>query len=869
MTVVPAPTTKIRSHVLGYSCLAALFLISTASWARNTSTSVDYILHGEELVQTPFDIDPITWRASDLAPEAEAAGLRSGDIVVAVDGHPVQGLSDLYGATRRARLGDRLRVRVRSATAAGPIEKDLSIELRPFTYLGLTKARSSAFPWIILPSILLPLFCIILGFWVAAVRVRDGAAWLLLVLMLGFGNTITEGRVLFGNEDALQPFLTAFVLGFVTLAPLALVFFGIVFPERLPFDRRFPWIKWLVFGPLLIEAALTAVVGGLVLHHLALARVLWPFLRPLEITQRYLTPAAFIVFFLVLALKTATAQNRDARRRLLLLDVGTAIGVAPFAILDILDAITRTNYRGWPLIVAIAMLVIFPLTMAYVIVVHRAMDVSVVIRQGLQYLLATNSIRVLQVAIGVAIIIMAATMSAGTSVPRRILFFSVGFALLASVRAFAQRLRGWLDRRFFREAYETDAILSELATGVRTMMEIGPLLETVAVRIAESLHVPRIAILLEERGAFRTAYALGYETPPSVAISEQSVSLKRLRKQQHALVDFSDADSWVQLTDEEESASLHQLQPELLLPISVNEKVLGIMSLGTKQSEEPFSNTDIRLLDSVAVQTGLALENGRLTQAIAAEVAVREKHKRELEIAHEVQERLFPQEYPPVAGIDYAGACRPALGVGGDYYDFILLSKTELGIAVGDVSGKGIPAALLMATLRAYLRAQTFQRNTDLTEVMTNLNKLVFESSDANRYATFFYGEYDADSRALNYVNAGHNPPILFRQKDGGREVVRLDTGGPVIGLMEDCVYSQGSVVLEPGDMLVGYTDGISEAMNAADEEWGEERLMRAVFPNRMVSARELIERLMISADAFVAGAPQHDDMTFSIVRVI
>src|SRR5205085_5366660 len=296
-------------------------------------------------------------------------------------------------------------------------------------------------------------------------------------------------------------------------------------------------------------------------------------------------------------------------------------------------------------------------------------------------------------------------------------------------------------------------------------------------------------------------------------IPEQSVTVKRLRQQQHALVRFDDADSWVQLTDGEERASLEELKPELLLPLSLNEQVLGIMSLGPKQSEETYSKTDIRLLDSVAAQTGLAHENGRLTEAIKAEVAAREKHKRELEIAHDVQQRLFPQEYPPIPGLEYAGACRPALGVGGDYYDFISLSNSVLGIAIGDVSGKGMPAALLMATLRAYLRGQTTHRQADLTTVMENLNRLVYESSAANRYATFFYAEFDAASRAPNYVNAGHNPPMLVRQPGGCGEMMRLDTGGPVIGLMEDCVYRQGHVVLEPGDVLVAYTDGISEAM--------------------------------------------------------
>jgi serine phosphatase RsbU (regulator of sigma subunit) len=152
---------------------------------------------------------------------------------------------------------------------------------------------------------------------------------------------------------------------------------------------------------------------------------------------------------------------------------------------------------------------------------------------------------------------------------------------------------------------------------------------------------------------------------------------------------------------------------------------------------------------------------------------------------------------------------------------------------------------------------------------MANLNRLVFESSESNRYATFFYAEFDAASRTMNYVNAGHNAPIVFRQRNGAPEVVRLDTGGPVIGLMDGMEYCQGRVELGAGDLFVAYTDGISEAMNAADEEWGEERLKNAVLANQGAPARALIERLMASADAFVTGAPQHDDMTLSIVRMI
>jgi sigma-B regulation protein RsbU (phosphoserine phosphatase) len=264
----------------------------------------------------------------------------------------------------------------------------------------------------------------------------------------------------------------------------------------------------------------------------------------------------------------------------------------------------------------------------------------------------------------------------------------------------------------------------------------------------------------------------------------------------------------------------------------------------------------------------LARENSRLTAEIAAEVAERVKRNRELEIAREVQQRLFPQEHHHIAGLDYAGACRPALGVGGDYYDFIPVSETELGIAIGDVSGKGTPAALLMATLRAYLRGQPLHHDTDLAEVTAHLNRLVYDSSSASRYATFFYAHYDSSTRLLRYVNAGHNPPFIVKARGGHEEIVRLAPTGSVIGLILDCSYVQERIVLEPGDCLVAFTDGITESMNAVDEEWGEERLAQVIGANRALPARELVDFILRRANDFVAGAPQHDDMTCVTVRI-
>jgi sigma-B regulation protein RsbU (phosphoserine phosphatase) len=415
---------------------------------------------------------------------------------------------------------------------------------------------------------------------------------------------------------------------------------------------------------MLARAVFVAFMNGLLLHHRALALPFKPAFDLIAAPGAALELTAIAVFFLSLFYNTFTAVNPDARRRLLLLDTAAVAGLLPLLVTIIVLTIRGIAFRGWDAAVSIGMLFIFPATMAHVILVHRAMDVRVVVRQGVQYLLATGSIRVLQVVVSIGIMVAVASMGASTSVPFRIALIFLGFVLLAAIGGLAQRLRGWIDRRFFREAYEADAILADLAARVRTMVETFSLLATVATRVAAALHVPRIAILLEDGGTFRPAYALGYPAPPATSFSDQSLTVRRLSKTQHALVNFDNADSWVQLANDEERAALEELNPELLLPMSLNEKVLGIMSLGPKRSEEPFSKTDIRLLDSVPAQTGLALEYGRLTETIKAEAVAREKRNRELELAREVQERLFPQVFPRLPGLDYSAKCRPALIVG-------------------------------------------------------------------------------------------------------------------------------------------------------------------------------------------------------------
>jgi sigma-B regulation protein RsbU (phosphoserine phosphatase) len=244
----------------------------------------------------------------------------------------------------------------------------------------------------------------------------------------------------------------------------------------------------------------------------------------------------------------------------------------------------------------------------------------------------------------------------------------------------------------------------------------------------------------------------------------------------------------------------------------------------------------------------------------------RERFKRELEIARGVQEHLFPQRFPPVPGLDYCGQCRPAGEVGGDYYDFLELPGGGLGIAVGDVSGKGVDAALMMASLEASMRALASVVQ-DPADLVGRVNSLVCQASPANRYATLFYGEYDSATRRLTYVNAGHNPPVVLRNSGGTCQVLRLETGGPVIGLFPQR-YHCGMFSHDAGDLVMLFTDGVSESMNIRDEEWGEERLIELAKTCHGLPAREGTRRILAAARAFAEGTPQHDDMTLVVLRV-
>lgn len=857
-----------------YILLAALFVIATSYQARFVQRRLAYLTNPDS-----FALNQIVTSTSGVitfvGDTARDAGIQKGDTLLAVEGRPYVGRGVLADALAGKQVGDPLSVLIRRQGEQAPTES-VTFPIGKVQEDGDGLPSFSQWVFVIVVTMVMPIFCLVVGFWVAAIRPRDPVAWLLLGLLLSFAQMPTGFDPLAWRGLVRDVALT-YHIGIRAMWSVFMLLFGIYFPERLGLDRRLPWVKWIFIAPLTLFAA--GMVASEIIEDRSLANadainnVLHRFGTVASILQMLATG----LFFTFIGMKMGTATNKDAKRRLRMLLVGAQISLTPLFVLVVASLVQRkpplSDIPAWLLIPSLLLLFLFPLTLAHVIVVQRAMDVGVVIRQGVRYAFAKGGVMALSfVILNLIVFLMIWEIKKESTSPIEIsAILFVGVSLIFVIGRLGQWLIKWTDRRFFREAVNTEQVLNDLSENVRTMVETKPLIETVARTISESLHVPRVAFLLSEDGGYKPAYAMGYPDPPTTVFPASAQTVERLRRKKEPIrVYLDDRDGWVERTASgTERELLERLDTELLLPLGVKDQLSGFISLGAKQSEAPYSPTDLKLLQSVATQTGLALENSNLTAAIASEVAGRERLNREVEIAREVQERLFPQKLPPIEGLDYSGACRPALGVGGDYYDFLPLPNGVLGLAIGDVSGKGIAAALLMASLQASLRGQALRGTNDLADMIANVNHLVYDASAENRYATFFYAQYDPTTRELTYVNAGHNPPMILRKHDSDWEIIRLEEGGAVVGLLPNFPYTQAAVPLEIGDVLVAFTDGISEAMNPEDEEWGEDELLNAAKACDGLSAAETILRLVDGADRFASGAKQHDDMTVMVVRVV
>jgi sigma-B regulation protein RsbU (phosphoserine phosphatase) len=310
-----------------------------------------------------------------------------------------------------------------------------------------------------------------------------------------------------------------------------------------------------------------------------------------------------------------------------------------------------------------------------------------------------------------------------------------------------------------------------------------------------------------------------------------------------------------EITQENPAANnLVEIGANVVIPFQLQGRPGGILILGERMSRADYSDSEINFLSSLCNLAAMAIDNARLFE----ESLAKQRLEEELNLAHTIQENLLPREMPKFAGSDVRAFHIPTKQVGGDYFDVIKLDENLLCVAIADVSGKGFPAALLMANLQSAFHA-LITTGMQLVEVCERLNNIVFENTDFDKFITFFAAIYNSNERVLRYVNAGHNYPFLLKASG---EIHRLDKGGLLLGVLRDVKYEAGEEKINNGDLLYLFTDGINEAMNSEAEQFTEEKLEGVLIRNRTFSAAEILEIVKDEITSFVGDAPQSDDIT-------
>ena len=816
------------------------------------------------------------------------AGLKTGDEVIAIyngrgQGKEIKRFFDLGDIWKTLRYGEPWSLKV--------LRNGEELMLLAPAVLEPEKDLRYWFIHVVLIFVL-PLMILFIAFFLGFAKPEDNNAFLASVFFASF--SFVFGIPFQYFPPGLRDFGVLLSITCLSFAAYLFSHFFLVFPARSILDRKFPWLRKVLFVLCMLFWVVNLAATYAFYTSFASYEQIDSVIEPFQSVSGVIPFVVMLVGLVSLVLHFVKAETKDERRKTGILFAGAFIGIVPLAIYLMMYASGEATPPFWAIAALVTSVGIFPLSFLYVVLRHRVLGIRLIVRRGLQYALLSRGFFVIEgfaifavvyLALGTLRVLSTTQLGLSTTLTTA----AAAFAVAIGLRKINSKAMEAMDRRFFRQAYNAQQVLTDLARGVRRLAaQPDKLFDLVTDEVSDSLFPDRVAVFLHEQNppGFRChglRIRSGYDDevwcspeeykncffPSDSFVAQQ---LNRFKSEEPACLEIfiNDPKSWASaLMKADPEDSLYQekiliqrLNTKLIVPLVSGNEILGFLSLGEKLSEEAYSKEDKQLLLSVAEQTAIALEYSNLI----SQVAEQEKLKRELQIATEVQARLFPQTFPPMETLEYTGYCKAARAVGGDYFDFIPLDGNRLGIALGDVSGKGISSALLMANLQALLRSGAELRGNEIDLLMNDINRLLCASTETHKYATFFYCVYEDHQRRLDYVNAGHNPPIVFRA-DGGIE--RMETGGLIVGMLPDVVYKKGLMDLKPGDILLIYSDGLTEAMNAEEEEFGEERVMKIICNNRTLAVKELCDLILSESNEFVGDAPQHDDLTLVLARVL
>ena len=657
-----------------------------------------------------------------------------------------------------------------------------------------------------------------------------------------------------------------------------LFLFASVFPQEHGFVRAWrrrrgalrwiPSFNWLVYLPHAAHFVLLFFVAGLPLQvsKAGSLKLIAPLLRLLGLTLDLFLSVHQALFSLVnlvfgiAAIALLTDSYRRSRmprlrQQLRVIGIGLAACLALYGMGSLIPTLVDFRISTWTRsLLTAAALTVGSGSIAFAIVRYKFLDAKLLARRGILYSAATA----LLVGLYLLVVVQLNRLLSGISNldPQVIEPVFLVFALVAFQPALSG-LENMLDRVLLRDPGDHRAVLRNLGREVMTTLELETLLTNAIRTIAESLLLRRAYIVALPREGVIVRVGSGDPMPPEIQ--------PRLRECLARLPAEEETIRLADLPDSPEGAArelfVDRLGLALAIPLRWRGEMVGAILLGEKITGTQFTAEDVSLLSALAGQMSVSLQNALLVRD-RVEVARLEE---EMRLARQIQRSFLVHEFPRMHRFEVHAVNIPSKEVGGDLYDLVPLPTEGFVLAVADVAGKGVPAALLSSMLQASLRTQAASVPS-VAEILRNINSLVYRGTAVHQFATFFIARVDGRGR-MTFSNAGHNYPVVGRC--GGGDIL-LDRGGLVLGIMEAVDYEEDSIQLETGDRLVLYTDGITEAANADQELFGEDRLrdvLRAL-PAEM-TAREVADSIFGALRVFLDGTEPRDDQTLMVVRMV
>jgi phosphoserine phosphatase RsbU/P len=403
------------------------------------------------------------------------------------------------------------------------------------------------------------------------------------------------------------------------------------------------------------------------------------------------------------------------------------------------------------------------------------------------------------------------------------------------------------------------ALISKVGVTLLASATLDETLQQVARLVFDAVPAERCIIMLrdEEGSALRVRAAEMHDQKPDVGEVRVSRTIIEEVVTQGRSVLTSDAQHDPRFMSS--TVTFQGIRSVLAVPLGVGERIFGMIYADSPLATSRFTEDHLKVLTTLGSVAAIRVENTRLLE----EHLEQDRYERELQLAREIQQRFQPTSPPVVAGYEFQGISFPSYQIGGDYYDFINCADGRLVVALGDVSGKGTSAALLMSSLHAAVHAQVASCR-PINETVGAVNRYLADNTPANRFVTLFYAELDPLTGSLAFINAGHNPPLIAH---AGGTMEQLGSGGLPLGIMPDFDYREGRTQLQAGDVLVAYSDGVTEQTNPKGEEFGTVRLQEVVAQNIECSAAGIRDKIESALSAFAQGTPAVDDITLLIVK--